>query len=41
VQSIAGRIAVREDEAPAVVQFVEWDYVEPHLVEDGDEADRM
>ncbi len=38
VQSIASRIAVREDEAPAVVQSIEWRHVEPHLIEDGDEV---
>ena len=41
VQSVAGRVAVREDEAPAVVQGVEWRNVEPDLVEDRDEVDRM
>ena len=39
VQSVAGRVAVREDEAPAVVQGVEWRHGEVDLVEDGDEVD--
>jgi len=41
VQSVTGRVAVREDEASAVVQSVEWRDVEVDLVEDGDEVDRV
>jgi hypothetical protein len=36
-----GRVTVRQDEAPAVVQFVEWLHVIPNLNEEGDDTDRV
>jgi hypothetical protein len=38
VQSVTGWVAVREDEATAVVQSVESRHVEVHLVENGNEV---
>lgn len=39
MQSVAGRVAVCEDEASAVVQAVEWSHAEPYLIEEGDDVD--
>ena len=41
VHSVASRIAVRGDEAPAVVQGVEWAHLEDNLIQNGDEVDRI
>jgi len=38
VQTVTGGVAVREDEAPAVVQIVEWGRVVVHLIEEGHEV---
>jgi hypothetical protein len=41
VQSVAGRVPVRENKPPAVVQLVEWVHTEPHFIEDGYDVDWM
>jgi hypothetical protein len=42
MQRVASRIPVSEYEpAAGVVELVEWGYAEPHLIEDGDEVNRV